>query len=69
LHALGLSKFDTADMIPITYKWQMDCDRERLPKYLGAVERLSRHPLPGADDLKILVATERSLGRYTDSQY
>jgi len=56
-------------MIPITYKWQMDCDRERLPKYLGAVERLSRHPLPGADDLKILVATERSLGRYTDSQY
>ena len=63
-----MSKYDTADMIPQMYKWQRECDQRRTPQYLGAVERLSNSRIQGADDLQTLVATERSLGKYTDGQ-
>lgn len=63
-----MSKYDTADMIPTMYKWQTGCDQKRIPQYLGAVEKLSNTRVPDADDLQTLVATERSLNRYTDGQ-
>ena len=64
-----MSKYDTADMIPQLYRWQTECDQRRTPQYLGAVERLSNTRIPGAGDLQTLVATERSLSKYTDGQF
>jgi len=63
-----MSKYDTPDLIPQLYKCQRECDQKRTPQYLGAVERLANTRIQGADDLQTLVATERSLNRYTDGQ-
>jgi ubiquitin carboxyl-terminal hydrolase 25/28 len=64
-----MSKYDTVDMIPHLYRRQTECDQRRTPQYLGAVERLSNTRIPGADELQTLVATERSLSKYTDGHY
>jgi hypothetical protein len=68
LQTLGMSVYDSAKVVPTTYEWQVGCDSKNIPAYLGAVERLSKDRLQGADDLQYLVATQRSLGRFTDSQ-
>lgn len=66
---LGITSLDTAGTVRIAYDLQTACDSEQTPKYLAALEDVSKGIRQGKDDLQVKIITERSLGRYTISQF
>lgn len=67
LHILGVTRYDSVDTILAAYEQQKGCDAQNLPKYLGALEKLSKE-LPRADELGFKLAFEKSMGHHTDCQ-
>jgi ubiquitin carboxyl-terminal hydrolase 25/28 len=65
LAALGVRDDDVVDTVSRAYDLQISDDHVNLPKYLGALEKLSNAHVPGVEALQIKVATDRSLDRYT----
>jgi ubiquitin carboxyl-terminal hydrolase 25/28 len=64
---LGVTRHDSISTILAAYEQQKACDTENLPKYLGALDALSK-ALPRAEELSYKLAFERSMGYYTDGQ-
>lgn len=65
--ALGITRNDTANTIIAAYEQQKACDAQNLPKYLGALELLSKARFPGADELGFKLSLEKSMGHFSDS--
>jgi hypothetical protein len=63
---LGVSSFDDIISISRAYTSQIGCDAQNAPKYLGALESISKLNLKGGDELEYLLVTERSLNKYTE---
>jgi ubiquitin carboxyl-terminal hydrolase 25/28 len=68
LATLGMSPYDASSVISALYARQIACDSKNRPKYLGAIDRFAKVSRQGADELHFLIASERSMGAYTDSQ-
>lgn len=50
------------------YVSQIGCDTQNTPRYLNALERLSRLDLPGGQEIQMLLATERSLNKFGEGE-
>ncbi|BEI89970.1 uncharacterized protein CcaverHIS019_0300400 [Cutaneotrichosporon cavernicola] len=65
LETLGVSAEDTMDTIDIAYDFQMSENSARSPVYFTALEQLSTVDRPDIDTLRIKVAMERSMDRFS----
>lgn len=68
LSTLGVSKVDTVDTIDIAYDFQMSEDHKNAAAYFEALEVLSNTHVPNIDTLRMKVAMQRSLDRFTLSE-
>jgi ubiquitin carboxyl-terminal hydrolase 25/28 len=67
-HKLGVTKWDVASTVEKAYDLQCGCASTEAPSLLGALQLLSQQPIQGKEALQMKVATERSLGKFTDGQ-
>ncbi|KAG8862038.1 ubiquitin-specific protease ubp2, partial [Serendipita sp. 405] len=77
-HQLGMTQSSYSPwLLHFAYKQQIKCDITHLPQHFGALVKLVDEVLPSlkrdenlvTDDLRELVALERSKGRWTTSEY
>ena len=67
--ALGITKYDLVPTIQYAYELQISCDAENASRYFAALTDLSHSSLPDVEALSMLVATEQSIGRYTEGDF
>jgi hypothetical protein len=51
------------------YTSQIGCDAQHTPRYLEALERLSKMNLRDDQEIQVLLATERSLNKFTEGEH
>jgi ubiquitin carboxyl-terminal hydrolase 25/28 len=66
--SLGITKWDVATTVERAYELQCSCCAAEAPRWLGALQTLSQQPIQGKGALQLLVATERSLGKFTSGE-
>lgn len=69
LTTLGVSAEDTMETIDAAYDFQMSEDQARSAAYFTALEQLSTVELPDVETLRLKVALERSMDRFTLGEY
>nr|ODN88380.1 hypothetical protein L203_02993 [Cryptococcus depauperatus CBS 7841] len=67
IHTLGASRYDTLGTIEVAYDLQITFDTRNIPKYLGALEKITEVNVFGKSSLEMKVAMEKSMDKYTES--